>query len=163
MSRSEITIGLSVSLSGNFHLQGQQALQGARLWQSYINAQGGIVVQNGKKRSVRLIWYDDRSQTSFARKNVLQLLRDDQIDILLGPYSSGLTMAVVEIAEEYKNWLKSRAGVEPYQGGFLLHYLDALVYPHMPPALLTVAGIVICGLNLGLYAHAFLGGHNRPQ
>lgn len=62
-----------------------------------------------------------------------------------------------------ENWLESRAGVEPYQGGFLLHYLDALVYPHMPPVLLTVAGIVICGLNLGLYAHAFLGGHNRPQ
>ena len=110
MSRSEITIGLSVSLSGNFHLQGQQALQGARLWQSYINAQGGIVVQNGKKRSVRLIWYDDRSQTSFARKNVLQLLRDDQIDILLGPYSSGLTMAVVEIAEEYKKVLWNYGG-----------------------------------------------------
>lgn len=110
MSRSEITIGLSVSLSGKFHLQGQRALQGARLWQSYINAQGGIVVQNGKKRSVQLIWYDDRSQTSFARKNVLQLLRDDQIDILLGPYSSGLTMAVVEIAEEYKKVLWNYGG-----------------------------------------------------
>ena len=47
MSRPEITIGLSVSLSGKFHLQGQQTLDGARLWQSYINAQGGIVVQNG--------------------------------------------------------------------------------------------------------------------
>jgi hypothetical protein len=25
-----------------------------------------------------------------------------------------------------ENWLESRAGFEPYQGGFLLHYLDAL-------------------------------------
>ena len=66
MSRPEITIGLSVSLSGKFHPQGQQALQGIRLWQAYINAQGGIAVQNGEKRSVRLIWYDDRSQISFA-------------------------------------------------------------------------------------------------
>src|SRR5271155_4099717 len=80
MSRPEITIGLSVSLSGKFHLQGRQTLQGARLWQSYINAQGGIVVQNGEKRSVRLIWYDDRSQISGARKNVFRLLREDQID-----------------------------------------------------------------------------------
>ena len=109
-NKTEVAVGLSVSLSGKFRLQGQQALQGARLWQSYINAQGGIVVQNGKKRSVRLIWYDDRSQTSFARKNVLQLLRDDQIDILLGPYSSGLTMAVVEIAEEYKKVLWNYGG-----------------------------------------------------
>ncbi len=59
----------------------------------------------GEKRSVRLIWYDDRSQISCARKNVFRLLREDQIDILLGPYSSSLTMAVVEIAEEYKKVL----------------------------------------------------------
>ena len=54
-----------------------------------------------------------------------------------------------------ENWLESRAGVEPYQGGFLLHYLDALVYPNTPPLLLTVAGVVICMVNLGLYARAF--------
>jgi branched-chain amino acid transport system substrate-binding protein len=110
MSRPEITIGLSVSLSGKFHPQGQQALQGARLWQAYINAQGGIAVQNGEKRSVRLIWYDDRSRISFARKNACQLLKEDQIDILLGPYSSSLTMAVAEIAEEYKKVLWNSGG-----------------------------------------------------
>jgi branched-chain amino acid transport system substrate-binding protein len=110
MSRPEITIGLSVSLSGKFHPQGQQALQGARLWQAYINAQGGIAVQKGEKRSVRLIWYDDRSQISFARKSVCQLLREDKIDILLGPYSSSLTMAVAETAEEHKKVLWNHGG-----------------------------------------------------
>jgi branched-chain amino acid transport system substrate-binding protein len=110
MSRLEITIGLSISLSGGFHLQGQQALQGSLLWQSYINAQGGIAVRKGEKRAVRLIWYDDRSQISCARKNVLWLLREHQIDILLGPYSSSLTMAVVEIAEEYKKVLWNHGG-----------------------------------------------------
>src|SRR5213593_2518251 len=28
-----------------------------------------------------------------------------------------------------ENWLEARAGVEPYEGGFLLHYLDRLFYP----------------------------------
>jgi branched-chain amino acid transport system substrate-binding protein len=101
-SKPEGTVGLSISLTGRFRPQGQQALQGIRLWQSYINAQGGIALRNGEKRSVRLIWYDDRSQISVARKNVFQLLREDKIDILLGPYSSSLMMAVVEIAEEHK-------------------------------------------------------------
>ena len=50
-----------------------------------------------------------------------------------------------------ENWLESRAGVEPYHGGFLLHYLDALVYPNIPPVLLTVISIAVCALNLGLY------------
>src|SRR5258708_39439678 len=101
-NKTEVAVGLSISLTGKFRPLGQQALQGIRLWQSYINAQGGIAVRNGEKRSVRLVWYDDRSQISFARKNVLRLLQDDQIDILLGPYSSSLTMAVVEVAEEHK-------------------------------------------------------------
>ena len=70
---TEVTVGLSISLTGRFRPQGQQALQGIRLWQSYINAQGGSAVRNGEKRCVRLIWYDDHSQISFARKNVFQL------------------------------------------------------------------------------------------
>jgi len=53
-----------------------------------------MTVQNEKKSFVRLIWYDDHSEISTARKNVFQLLREDKIDILLGPYSSSLTLAV---------------------------------------------------------------------
>jgi branched-chain amino acid transport system substrate-binding protein len=99
-AKSKVTVGLSISLTGRFCAQGQQALQGVRLWQSYVNAQGGIRVGKGEKRSVRLVWYDDRSEIRFARENVFQLLKVDEIDILLGPYSSGLTMAAAEIAEE---------------------------------------------------------------
>jgi hypothetical protein len=49
-------------------------------------------------------------------------------------------------------WLESRAGVEPYQGGFLLHYLDALVYANISGAVLTIAGVAVCVLNLAVYA-----------
>lgn len=50
-----------------------------------------------------------------------------------------------------ENWLEVRAGVQPYQGGFLLHYLDRLVYPDISATFLTVAGVLICALNLALY------------
>jgi branched-chain amino acid transport system substrate-binding protein len=109
-NKTEVAVGLSISLTGRFRLQGQQALQGIQLWQSYINAEGGIAVRDGEKRSVRLIWYDDRSQIRVARNNVFQLLREDQIDVLLGPYSSSLTMAVAEIAEEHKKVLWNHGG-----------------------------------------------------
>ena len=62
-----------------------------------------------------------------------------------------------------ENWLESRAGVEPYQGGFLLHYLDALIYPNVSSAVLTVAGVVVCTTNLVLYARAFWVGGKRSQ
>ena len=50
-----------------------------------------------------------------------------------------------------ENWLEGKAGVEPYQGGFLLHYLDKLVYPDISATVLTFAGLVICFLNLAFY------------
>ena len=57
-----------------------------------------------------LIWYDDRSQISRAQENVLQLVRQDRTDILFGPYSSSLTMAVAPVAEEYKKTLWNSGG-----------------------------------------------------
>jgi hypothetical protein len=50
-----------------------------------------------------------------------------------------------------ENVLESKAGVQPYQGGFLLHYLDKLVYPDISATVLTVAGVIVCALNLASY------------
>jgi hypothetical protein len=52
------------------------------------------------------------------------------------------------------------AGIAPYQGGFLLHYLDALVYPNIPPGQLTGLGVAVCVVNLGIYAMRF---HRRRR
>jgi hypothetical protein len=51
-----------------------------------------------------------------------------------------------------ENWLEGRAGVEPYQGGFLLHYLDKFVYPDISANELTIAGVIVCVANLAFYA-----------
>jgi Protein of Unknown function (DUF2784) len=51
-----------------------------------------------------------------------------------------------------ENWLEAKAGVEPYRGGFLLQYLDRLVYPNISATVLTIAGLLVCALNLALYA-----------
>ena len=50
-----------------------------------------------------------------------------------------------------ENWLEQRAGVAPYQGSFLLHYMDKLVYPDISVTTLTVAGVIVCAFNLALY------------
>jgi len=57
-----------------------------------------------------------------------------------------------------ENYLEARAGVQPYQGGFPLHYLDRLVYPDISATVLTVAGVLVCALNLGLYARKIWSG-----
>lgn len=52
------------------------------------------------------------------------------------------------LAEQY---FEARAGWNAYQGSFLLHYLDAIVYPNLPGLVVTCAGVAVCALNLGVY------------
>jgi hypothetical protein len=58
-----------------------------------------------------------------------------------------------------ENWFRSRAGIETYQGGFLLHYLDTLVYPDIPPTWLTLTTVAVCVGNLVIYAMRFRRRH----
>ena len=51
-----------------------------------------------------------------------------------------------------ENWLEGKAGIQPYEGGFLLHSLDKLVYPDISATALTVGAVIVCTLNLACYA-----------
>ena len=108
--RREILVGLSISLTGRFSVQGRQAVDGLRLWQSYVNGQGGITIGQAAPQPVRLIFYDDQSRASLARENALGLLRQDRVDALFGPYSSGLTMTVAEVAHGHSKVLWNHGG-----------------------------------------------------
>jgi Protein of Unknown function (DUF2784) len=55
-----------------------------------------------------------------------------------------------------ENWLETKAGISPYQGGFLLHYLDKLIYPDISPIALTTSGVIVCAVNLAIYCRHLL-------
>ncbi len=69
------------------------------------------------------------------------------------PWTCPLTFA--------ENWLELRAGVMPYRGGFLLHYLDAIVYPNLPPELLTLAAVAVVGANFAVYRARWMQGRTQ--
>jgi hypothetical protein len=56
------------------------------------------------------------------------------------------------LAEQF---FENRAGVNEYSGGFLLHYLDRIVYPDIPDWLISVIGVTVCVLNLGVYGRRY--------
>ena len=60
-----------------------------------------------------------------------------------------------------ENWLEGKAGVQPYQGGFLLHYLDKLVYPDISLTVLTTVGVIVCTVSLAFYGWQFQLGRSR--
>lgn len=61
-----------------------------------------------------------------------------------GPWPCPLTLL--------EQCLETKAGADPYQGGFLLHYLDAIVYPDIPAWVLIAFGSGVCVINLAIYA-----------
>jgi hypothetical protein len=60
-----------------------------------------------------------------------------------------------------ENRLETRTGAPPYQSGFLLHYLDKLVYPDISAGLLTIVGVGICVLNLTFHSREIVTGRFR--
>ncbi len=50
-----------------------------------------------------------------------------------------------------ENWFEVQAGRMPYNGPFLLHYLDRTVYPNVPPMLLIVGAGIALAVNAAVY------------
>lgn len=69
------------------------------------------------------------------------------------PWPCPLTLA--------EQFFETRAGLAAYHGDFLLHTLDSIVYPNIPAWIVTVAGVSVCALNLGIYALRFKQHLNR--
>jgi branched-chain amino acid transport system substrate-binding protein len=83
-------VGASLSLSGPFQRQGEQARDGLQLWVDYVRAARDAPTPY-------LIVLDDRSRASVAREHVRRLLAEEHVDVLIGPYSSGLVLAVAPV------------------------------------------------------------------
>lgn len=66
------------------------------------------------------------------------------IVVEVAPVSCPLTLA--------EQHFERLAGMQAYQGSFLMHYLDKIIYPSLPWWLVATVGAGICVLNLGIYA-----------
>jgi branched-chain amino acid transport system substrate-binding protein len=111
MSKSSITFGIAVSLSGRYALLGRQALEGLECYVRDVNAAGGIFLQSDhKKLPVTLMVEDDESDESKIRSLIEKLIRQDHVDLLIGPYGSGLTLAAAEMADAFQYVLWNHSG-----------------------------------------------------
>ncbi len=110
-SIEKVKVGLSISLSGNYSIQGVESYEGIRLWVEEINSLGGIYIEDqASKLPVEFIYYDDESIVSKCRSNVEKLITEDNVNILLGPYSSSLAVSACEVAHDYNKTLWNHGG-----------------------------------------------------
>ena len=106
-----IKVGISASLSGQFQTQGRQALAGIRAWAEDANRAGGLTVADRLgPLPVSVVCYDDASLADGTRRATRRLILDDRVDLLFGPYSSGLAQAAAAVAVEHNRLLWNHGG-----------------------------------------------------
>lgn len=54
-----------------------------------------------------------------------------------------------------EQWLQDRAGIIAYQEDFIIHYLEAVIYPDVSQSLLMGSVWIVCLFNLGVYGLRF--------
>ncbi|MBC8463518.1 MAG: amino acid ABC transporter substrate-binding protein [Deltaproteobacteria bacterium] len=96
-AQQTITVGVSLGLSGKYSVMGSMQKKGFKLWESHVNAKGGIL---GKKIQMQI--YDDQSNPKQAKAIYSKMIEKDGVDLVFGPYSSGISGAVLPITEKHK-------------------------------------------------------------
>ena len=92
--RPPILVGTTQSLSGRFAEEGRLQLEGLLMWADDINARGALL-----GRPVQLIHYDDHSDADRVEMLYDKLINERKVDLLIGPYSSELTLRATDVAE----------------------------------------------------------------
>lgn len=100
-ARDYYKVGVITSLSGDLATGGNVTKRGYDLWANAVNDQGGIEIQ-GKKYLVKLVYGDAQSEPSQGASAAERLATQEKVDFVLGPYSSGVTLASAPVLEKYK-------------------------------------------------------------
>lgn len=91
-----LRIGVSLGLSGLFANDAEMQGKAYRLWAEQVNQRGGIL-----GRRVEFIIRDDKSDTATACQIYEDYILRHGADLIMGPFSSGITAAVAPIADKY--------------------------------------------------------------
>ncbi len=91
-----IRIGTTQSLTGPLQEFGTNQLRGLQMWVGDVNSRGALL-----GRPVELVYYDDGSDPDRSAQFYQKLIEQDKVDLLIGPYSSTITLAASQVAEEH--------------------------------------------------------------
>lgn len=107
-SGEPIVIGASLPLTGDFAEPGSAALQGYQVWVELVNQSSGLL-----GRPVELKYYDNASDQDTAVADYERLITVDQVDLVVGPFSSRLVIPTSEVAARYGYAFVEPAGGAP--------------------------------------------------
>jgi branched-chain amino acid transport system substrate-binding protein len=144
-----IRIGASLSQTGSFAALGQNQLRGYQLCVKHANEKGGVL-----GRRIELLVEDDQSKAPTAAAIYEKLIAQDKVDLVLGPYSSGITDAVANVAEKHKMPMiaPNASTTSIYKKG------RKFIFSMNPPAEVHLEGLIDLAAKRGLKTVALISG-----
>ena len=126
--RDYFKVGVITSLSGDLATGGNVTKRGYDLWAKAVNEKGGIKI-NGKFYKVKLYYADAQSEPSQGASAAERLVIQEKVDFVLGPYSSGVTLAVAPVLEKYKIPMITGSAESPLIWKQKFHYTFGTIPP----------------------------------
>ena len=84
-AENPITIGFGMALTGGLAPNGKAALLAMQIWETDINAKGGLL-----GRPVKLVYYDDQSNPATIPGIYTKLLDVDKVDLVVSGYATNM-------------------------------------------------------------------------
>lgn len=127
-SGEPIRIGISLPLTGDFSQPGGEAQRGYEIWRDLTNEAGGLL-----GRPVELVILDDASSQDTIVTDYQRLIDQENVDLLLGTFSSLLNLPASQVAERNQMVYVEPAGGAPdmFNRGFeYLFFAQQATAPH---------------------------------
>lgn len=96
-----IRFGAAVSETGRYAREGADTREGYELWATWVNEEYGGIRIGDERYETEIVFYDDESDADQVANLTERLITEDEVDFLLGPYASDLTMGASAIAEQH--------------------------------------------------------------
>ncbi len=96
-SGEPIRIGLSMALTGSLAVNGKSGLLAMQIWAEDTNAKGGLL-----GRPVKLVFYDDQTNSSLVPGIYTKLLDVDKVDLVVSGYGTNIAAPAMPVVIQHK-------------------------------------------------------------
>jgi branched-chain amino acid transport system substrate-binding protein len=105
-AQNPVTIGFGMALTGGLAPNGKAALLAMQVWESDINAKGGLL-----GRPVKLVYYDDQSNPSTVPGIYTKLLDVDKVDLVVSGYATNMVAPAMPVVMQHNRTFVSLLGL----------------------------------------------------
>ncbi len=101
MAADPIKVGIIQGLSGPYEIYGKAEVTGFKMGLEYFTKGSNKIIG----RDVKLYVEDSQLKAARAKMLLTKLYSDDKVDLVVGPTSSGVALAILPVAQQFKKIL----------------------------------------------------------